>query len=143
MSFIVATSYRTPPRVWEIAQPFNIDETGEVAFDNDPYLWARNHVLSLLLTSPGERVMRPTYGAGIRSFVWENNDPFVEQQLIVSIRAALSDLEPNVKVADIKIVPQPPDWGTVEIRMAITVGNAPTPRGVTFTLSGFAAEVTA
>ena len=124
-----------------MAQPFNIDGIGQVAYDTDPFMWARNHVLALLLTSPGERVMRPTYGAGVRNFVWENNDPFVEQRLITNIRSAVSALEPNVKVADIQIVPINSDWGTVEIRMAITVGNAPTARGVTFTLSGFAVEV--
>jgi hypothetical protein len=87
--------------------------------------------------------MRPTYGAGVRNFVFENNDPFVEAQMISSIKTAISRWEPNVRIADIQLVPRDPQWGVVEIRIAVTVGNSPTAHTVAFTVSNFPVEVQA
>jgi len=143
MSFVVPSNFRQLPPVWEMAQPFNIDATGSVAYDIDPVTWARNHILAVLLTNPGERVMRPSYGVGIYSFVWENQDPLVEQQMITTIKQAVSVWEPNVTLHDLEFVPQPDFSGIVYLEIAFSVGAAPTIHTVTFSLGGTGVEITA
>jgi uncharacterized protein len=143
VSFIVPTNFRQLPPVWEVAQPFNIDATGGVAYDIDPVVWARNHILAVLLTNPGERVMRPTYGAGIFDFVWENDDPLTEQTIISSVQNAVKLWEPNVTINEIDFVPQPDFSGVVVLDIHFTVGMSPTTYTVTISLGGTGVEVTA
>ena len=131
MTFLSPTNFRQLPEVWEMAQPFNIDVVGEVAYDTDPAAWARNHILALLLTSPGERVMRPGYGAGIYNFVWENDDQLVQAQIIANIRQAVAMSEPNITLQTLQFVQQPDFSGVVTLDISFSVGASPT----TYTIS--------
>jgi uncharacterized protein len=141
MTFIPQPNYRQLPSVWEMAQPFNIDATGAVAFDLDPVRWARNHIVALLMTSPGERVMRPTYGVGMFNFVWENDDLITEQNIITSINNQLAAYEPNITIIVAQFVPQTQYSGVVLLQLDFTVGQSPTVHGVSVNLSGTAIEV--
>jgi phage baseplate assembly protein W len=54
-------------------------------------------IQQLLLTVPGERVGRPTYGCNLRNQIWEN----IDQAYIngaAEIRAALGKYEPRINV---------------------------------------------
>jgi hypothetical protein len=143
MTFVVPTNFRQLPMSWEMTQPFQIDATGEVAFDIDPVRWATNHILALLLTNPGERVMRPTYGVGIFSMVWENDDPVMEANIITAINMGLSLYEPNITVVDVKFAQQPQYAGIMNLTIHFTVGNSPTLYTTAVNLSGTGVEITA
>lgn len=143
MTFLVPANFRQLPPVWEIAQPFNIDATGTVAFDADPMRWATNHILALLLTNPGERVMRPTYGVGIYGFVWENQDPIEEQNFITAINMGLATYEPNINVTEVEFMQQPQYTGVVVLMISFTVGNSPTTHTFSVNVTGNQVEITA
>jgi len=143
MSFVVPTNYRQLPTSWEMAQPFHIDATGAVAFDVDPVRWATNHILALLLTNPGERVMRPTYGVGIFNMVWENDNPVVEATIVSAINMGLSMYEPNITVIDVEFTQQPQFSGIMNLLIHFTVGNAPTTYSTAVNLNGSGVEITA
>lgn len=51
----------------------------------------------LLLTNPGERVMNPQYGCGLRTKIWENIDK-VATDGANEIQAALRKFEPRITV---------------------------------------------
>ena len=61
----------------------------------------KNDLLQLLLTAPGERVMRPTFGAPIRTFVFEQMDINDLTTLKDSIKTAITQFEKRVTVKDI------------------------------------------
>jgi phage baseplate assembly protein W len=143
MTFFVPPNFRQLPMSWEMAQPFNIDPTGAVAFDIDPVAWATNHILALLLTTPGERVMRPTYGVGIFGLVWENDNPVIEANIVTAINMGLSMYEPNILVIDVKFTQQPMYSGIMNLIIHFTVGNAPTVHTTALNLSGTGVEITA
>lgn len=63
----------------------------------------RNDLLQLLLTAPGERVMRPDFGSQLRPTLFELIDQITIDELEDSIRNAIERFEPRVKVADIRI----------------------------------------
>lgn len=138
-----AANFRILPSVREVSQPFRINPNGAVASDLDPFMWARNHLVALLLTGPGERVMRPNYGAGVRNFVFENNDPFVESTMLANIQASVAQYEPNIVIKQLNIVPQPPDYSIFEFLIVFTVGISATPQTVSFSVGGTGVEVAA
>jgi phage baseplate assembly protein W len=145
MTFMAPSTFRRLPPVWEIALPFNIDASGEVAYDSDPVKWAINHILAILLTNPGERVMRPTYGAGIYGFVWETQDPLVEQNIIATINTQLATYEPNIIINELEFVQTQLSLmsGVVTLDVAFTVGNSPTIYTFSMSVNGNQVEITA
>jgi hypothetical protein len=143
MTFLSPANFRQLPPIWEVAQPFRIDATGAVGFDADPARWATNHILALLLTNPGERVMRPTYGVGIYGFVWENDNPLVEQNYIAAINMGLATYEPNINVTEVEFMRQPQFNGIVVLMVSFTVGNSPTTHTFSVDIAGNQVEITA
>lgn len=84
----------------------------------------------ILLTAPGERVNRPTFGVGIYAYVFEADSPFLASQL----RTALEDnvyehLGKNVRIVGLEVAASDARLD-VSIRFEI-VGTAIDPQAVT------------
>ncbi|MEU2130723.1 GPW/gp25 family protein [Streptomyces sp. NPDC018352] len=72
----------------DIAFPFRIDRRGRTAHaDHDEHV--RDLIEQLLFTSPGERVMRPDFGCGLRDLVFSPSSPELTSTLELSVQAAL------------------------------------------------------
>ena len=54
-------------------------------------------IQALLLTLPGERVSRPTWGCGLKALTWENIDTAVQEGPGI-IKSALDTFEPRINV---------------------------------------------
>jgi len=54
--------------------PYQMDGRGHTGLD-DEATWIRGLVEQVLFTSPGERVMRPDFGSGLRQLVFAPNSP--------------------------------------------------------------------
>ena len=67
----------------------------------------RNDLLQLLLTAPGERMMRVTFGAGLRNFLFQ---PLTDDQ-ISALRSNIIDtintFERRVVATDVKLITDP------------------------------------
>lgn len=61
----------------------------------------KNDILQLLLTVPGERVMRPTYGVPLRSFVFEQSTDADVSMLCSQITQAIVDTDQRVTVEEV------------------------------------------
>jgi phage baseplate assembly protein W len=61
----------------------------------------KSDLLILLLTNPGERVMLPDYGTGLREFLFEQRDSIVTEQIISRISRSIEKWEPRVAITDI------------------------------------------
>jgi phage baseplate assembly protein W len=59
----------------------------------------------ILLTAPGERVMRPEFGCRIHELVFAPHDAATESLAIHYVREALERWEPRIEVQDIAISP--------------------------------------
>lgn len=79
----------------------------------------------LLLTVPGERVMRPEWGCPLRTYLWENIDDLVTQGPVV-IRNSLQKYEPRITVS---VISASPNYNTglvtFKIRFVIKATNSP------------------
>lgn len=63
----------------------------------------RNDLLQLLLTAPGERVMRPDWGSPIRTFVFGQMSDRDQERLKRDIKRAIDRHERRVRVTDIQV----------------------------------------
>ena len=88
-----------------------------VAYEED----IRQSIEIILSTSPGERVMRPTFGAGLRDFVFEPIDVSTMQRLQTRVREALIDWEPRINVLSVDVTQDRPAGNTLLIRIAYQV----------------------
>jgi uncharacterized protein len=86
------------------------------AYDED----VRQAIQIILGTDPGERVMRPAFGAGLRAFVFEPMTPTTLEALRQRVQDALVDWEPRIDVESVGVTPVPQD-GQVLIDVAYRV----------------------
>lgn len=80
----------------------------------------RELIEQLLLTSPGERVMRPDWGVGVRALVFEPAGSALREVAAKRIRSALADLlegEVDPRTLDVAIE-------SAEERLTVTVAYA-------------------
>jgi hypothetical protein len=54
--------------------PYQFDGRGRTR-DDDEATWIRGLIEQVLFTAPGERVMRPDFGSGLRELVFAPNSP--------------------------------------------------------------------
>ncbi|HEU4390614.1 MAG TPA: GPW/gp25 family protein [Blastocatellia bacterium] len=86
-----------------IGFPFVINELGQVAaMTADDNIRAK--ILQVLLTSPGERVMRPEFGTGLRDLVFDpNNDVLAATTEFTAARALQQWLNDEVVVQSVDV----------------------------------------
>ena len=62
---------------------------------------AKQNLKNLILTSPGERVMDPSFGVGIREMLFEQNDEFARQKIFSRITDQVSFYLPYIEIINI------------------------------------------
>ena len=65
----------------------------------------REVMLNILLTRPGERLMRPEFGAGIRNFIHHPNNETTRALIADAALRALTRWEPRVTIEEVRVVP--------------------------------------
>jgi phage baseplate assembly protein W len=63
----------------------------------------KNDLLQGLLTNPGERLFRPNFGAGVKTFLFELNDATMHTQLENAIATQISTYHPRVQFSRIEV----------------------------------------
>ena len=98
--------------------PF-IDAQGNVLSRQVDVKLIQNDLLQLLLTSPGNRVHRPDYGVGVRTFLFEGQDTTTLMTLKQRIFDQVAKYESRVTLTD--VIFQPNDNNTLTIKLYGTV----------------------
>ncbi|HMB62775.1 MAG TPA: GPW/gp25 family protein [Eudoraea sp.] len=88
-------------RGWAFPPYFNLDRGTVEMVDEEEDI--RQSIQIIINTIPGERMMFPDFGCGIRSFVFESNDPTYTTMLKDTIYDALLFHEPRIKDINIEI----------------------------------------
>ena len=84
----------------------------------------------LLATVPGERVMRPEYGCGLFTRVWDNID-YVASQGVIDIQEAIAAFEPRVRLDNVVAVANR-DTGLISFTISFTIIETNTPQNLVF-----------
>lgn len=86
------------------AFPVGVDATGGIAL-SAMHPEIEEAIEIIIGTSPGERVMRPTFGCRIHELVFAPNDPSTYGLARRYILEALGMWEPRIDVTDVQISP--------------------------------------
>ena len=82
--------------------PFHFDHRHRTAAtDNDDHI--RDMIEQFLLTNPGERVMRPDFGAGLQAFIFELANTTTMALVRHRVQEALVTWEPRIDVLDVRV----------------------------------------
>ena len=117
------------PSWYGINAPFKI--TGGGIMRQIDEVLVRADLLQLLLTAPGERVKRPSYGSPIPIFTFEDLTEDSIETLRYAILSAIDAFEPRVNVTKLDIISKP-DENVVIIKI---YASLKIDRGKTFELN--------
>lgn len=95
--------------------PFRVDGGGGIMVTKDLSRQITQRVRSIIGTSPGERVMRPAYGAGALNWVFELDDEMRASSLAAAAQDAVEQWEPAVFVDDVEFSEVDPTDGKIDI----------------------------
>ncbi len=65
----------------------------------------RQSIVLILETEPGERIMRPTFGCGLRRYLMKPNTPATRALIQNDIELALGAFEPRIRVQAVTVDP--------------------------------------
>lgn len=78
--------------------PLHFTDLGGYASNTTIEEVIRQNLKNLILTSPGERVMLPDFGVGVRNYLFEQNTEQVVQLLFNRVRQQLAEYMPFVEL---------------------------------------------
>ena len=109
----------------EISIPFRLNGSGQIATETVPNAQVRQHVMSLLNTQPGERVVYSDYGVPLADSLFEA-DSAVTQELPDIIDTAFARWEPGVQLTAVNPETTDNPWdGAVNVNISYLRTDAP------------------
>ena len=94
--------------------PYQFDGRGRTR-DDDEAVWIRGLIEQVVFTAPGERVMRPDFGSGLRELVFAPNSPELAATTQFLVQGALQQW-----LADL-ITVEAVEVEAVDARLSVTV----------------------
>jgi len=110
---------------WPLDAP---DPSGSLAFADDAQA-LREALWNILMTNPGERLMRPAFGAGLNQWIGQPNTQSTRQLIASQITAAIGIWEPRVTLSGVDVSIDPQDAARVVIVVSYAArGSVAAPR---------------
>lgn len=85
----------------------------------------REALWNVLMTNPGERLMRPGFGAGLGQWVGQPNTESTRQLIASSIATAVAKWEQRVALDAVSVVPDPADAANVLVTLTYSARGQP------------------
>lgn len=101
-------------RGWGFPIAVGLDDEINMVCDDDDI---REAIRIILETDPGERVMRPDFGAGLRHMVFEPINTSTMALIKQRVEAALVAWEPRIEVQDVVVSAERAALGVLDIRI--------------------------
>lgn len=80
------------------------DRTGRLEYESGAEK-VRQSIWIILDTEPGERIMRPTFGCGLRRYLMKPNTASTRALIERDVRSALSTWEPRINLQSVGVTP--------------------------------------
>lgn len=114
-----------------IGFPLHLDDRNQLAMvDGDMAI--RQSIFLIVMTVPGERVLRPTFGCRIHELIF---DPINEETAILAkqfVSEAIRFWEPRIDVDEVGVSIADYDHGELVIDIRYRYKNRPDPRSLVF-----------
>tara|TARA_R110000772_G_scaffold33181_1_gene80876 strand:+ start:421 stop:828 length:408 start_codon:yes stop_codon:yes gene_type:complete len=82
----------------------------------------KSNLINFFLTNPGERFLNPTFGGGLRSYIFEQITNDTTEFLTEDVSTKISEFFPNVEVQDLKVLNNS-DTNQITINLIYIVKN--------------------
>lgn len=103
-----------------------VDAQGRLLYADDDQS-VREVIRNILLTNPGERLMRPVFGAGLLEFIHQPNNETTRTLLANIVRKSIEQWETRVKVDEVNVLPDPQSLTQVQIMIRYRMRHSPQP----------------
>lgn len=110
---------QNPRKAVGVALPFNAPSTFDSTYITKDAI--RNNLINYLLTSPGERPLNPTFGAGLRNYVFNQIIDQNLEDIAYKIESDIAVYFPSIK-ANVQIIPDY-DYNTIFIDINYSIIN--------------------
>jgi len=121
---------------WPLEAP---DRTGHLDYAADTQC-LREALWNVLMTSPGERLMRPAFGAGLNQWIGQPNTETTRQLIASSVVAAIAKWEQRVAVSGVSVTTAMDNAARVVVAVSYTArglaGAPPQQLSLTLALGG-------
>lgn len=109
-----------------VAFPVGLSGGSRVAFSQGPDNIA-TALRIILSTEPGERVMLPAFGTGLRRYLYEPNVAVTHHLIEEAVRRAVHRWEPRVQLEQVEVAPDRDDPRTarIAVRYRLVATGAP------------------
>ena len=75
----------------------------------------RQNLKMLLLTNPGERIMVPAFGVGMRTYLFENFDETTYAKIRAKVKSQAKIFMPYITINSIQFIPEDMDNGKLSL----------------------------
>lgn len=95
--------------------PLHIDKIDGYGLTKNFKEVARQNLKMVVLTNPGERIMLPNFGVGIKTYLFQNADTFVFEEIEEKIRQQVRTYLPYITIDDINFFSERNNFNETEI----------------------------
>ena len=81
--------------------PLNLDPSDGFELTQTYYTVAKQNLKTLILTNPGERIMLPAFGVGIKKKLFEPKRNTTKNSIVTDIRQQVKQYLPYIEIDDI------------------------------------------
>ena len=111
--------------------PMTVDHTGGIRL-TEPVEDIERAMRIILLTAPGERVMRPRFGCRIWELLFEPITPNLLGQVVEVVKEALAQWEPRIDVVSVEPSPEGRDNGLINVQIYYRIRTTNDHRNLVF-----------
>ena len=111
--------------------PLRVDQSGSIALGSGAD-GINASIRMVIITAPGERVMRPQFGCRIWDLLFEPINANTLGLMSEAVRDAVSQWEPRVELEDVTVEPDPENAARVQIDLRYRVKSTNDRRNLVF-----------
>jgi phage baseplate assembly protein W len=101
--------------------PLSLDDTDGFGMLKTIRDTIRQNLKMLILTEPGERIMEPQFGVGMKRYLFENFSDDVYSQIDARIREQVSIYIPDIAIRRINFYLIEPDSNNISFRLEYSI----------------------
>jgi phage baseplate assembly protein W len=84
----------------------------------------KNNLINYFLTNPGEIPLNPTFGAGLRSFLFEQISDITVEKVRSFIQSKLEIVFPMIQIDSLEVLTDKQDYNTIIIKLKYYIPNS-------------------
>jgi hypothetical protein len=92
----------------------------------------KNNLINYFLTNPGERPLNPTFGGGLRQFIFEQINDLTFNDIKAQIQDKISTVFPSVKINKLDVYSPSQEENSIIVDLKYSILNTPNTGSLTF-----------